>query len=176
MNYYRKRRIFDWCAIGLIILVGMHYAFDFFGKVPFLAWLFPVNESIWEHLKLLFYPVVLATILEYGMIKKSRVNIIPVRTWNLLIGMALIVAGYYTYSGIVGRDFVVCDILLYVAAVILVFFLKIPFLENRKSSITSSDVLWGSVMVLFFILFVIFSYYPPHINLFLDSLTGRYSY
>ncbi|MBE5963039.1 MAG: hypothetical protein E7256_16940 [Lachnospiraceae bacterium] len=178
MNYYRKRRIFYWCAIGFTVLagVGMHFAFEFFNKAPFLAWLFPVNESVWEHLKLLFYPVVIVTALEYGLIKKSRVNIIPLRTWNLLIGMGFIIAAYYTYSGVIGRDFPVIDMILYLIAAVLVFVLKIPYLEKRKSSITSSDVLWGSVVILFFILFVIFSYHPPHINLFLDPATGRYSY
>jgi Family of unknown function (DUF6512) len=49
----------------------MHFGFELSGFSRALAWLFPVNESPWEHLKLSFYPIVLWGLIMYAILQRS---------------------------------------------------------------------------------------------------------
>lgn len=54
-----KKNIF-W-GILFINLFGilLHFLYDFSGKVLIVGIFAPINESVWEHLKLGFYPIIL---------------------------------------------------------------------------------------------------------------------
>lgn len=53
-------------SIGAFALASLfHFLYDWI-QVPLLGIFFPVNESVWEHLKLCFYPIVLVWILPWG--------------------------------------------------------------------------------------------------------------
>ena len=58
-----KKHIAYWQMTGFIFtgVVGtlLHFFFDWTGKNVIVALFSAVNESIWEHLKLLFYPTVI---------------------------------------------------------------------------------------------------------------------
>ena len=48
-----------------------HFIYDFFPNT-FFALFFPVNESIWEHMKMLYTTILLYGISEYFILKKSK--------------------------------------------------------------------------------------------------------
>ena len=50
-------------AATSVLGVLFHFAYDFFGKNAIAALIFPINESVWEHLKLLFFPMLLCLII-----------------------------------------------------------------------------------------------------------------
>ena len=58
------------CAV-LVMVTGtlMHFAYDFFGNNRLVGMIAPVNESTWEHMKLIFFPGLIAQILLYYMYK-----------------------------------------------------------------------------------------------------------
>lgn len=62
----------------------------------------PINESTWEHLKLIFYPTVLYSAAEYFLLKVRPENYLSAVSAGLYAGMLAIVAFFYTYSGILG--------------------------------------------------------------------------
>ena len=54
-----------------------HFMYDLFPNNLF-ALVFPVNESIWEHMKIIYYCLLLGSILEFVLCKKNNIII-----WNL---------------------------------------------------------------------------------------------
>ncbi|MFR6495997.1 MAG: DUF6512 family protein [Ruminococcus sp.] len=61
-----------------------------------------VSESTWEHLKLLFFPVLLYTVWEYIWLGHRWKGYVQVRAEGVLLGMLTITALFYTYTGICG--------------------------------------------------------------------------
>ena len=64
-----KKEIAHWQMAGFIFTAVMgtllHFLFDWTGGSAVAALFSAVNESIWEHLKLLFYPMAAVAIMEY---------------------------------------------------------------------------------------------------------------
>ena len=51
-----------------------HFMYDWFSNTIF-ALVFPVNESIWEHMKIIYYCLLLGSILEFVLCKKNNIKI-----------------------------------------------------------------------------------------------------
>ena len=103
-----------WTAFGLSAALGMvwHFFYSWF-PVPLVGLLAPVNESVWEHLKLLYFPVLLMAALLSWRWRGSRQ-----RLWSALLSVVLamplwLCAAYYLLSGAVGVQGVATDIALY---------------------------------------------------------------
>jgi Na+/H+-dicarboxylate symporter len=96
-----------WQITGFIItiLLGtlLHFTYDWSGQSPIAGALSPVNESVWEHLKMLIVPMLLFGIAEYFAYGDRQKNLIPVRFLSILVGIASILVLFYTYSGITGQ-------------------------------------------------------------------------
>ena len=52
-----------------------HFVYDWFPNNIF-ALFFPVNESIWEHMKIIYYCLFMGSILEFVLCKKNNINIV----------------------------------------------------------------------------------------------------
>lgn len=83
-----------------------------------------VNESTWEHMKLLAVPWVLFSLVERAARGRSGGTVPMARALGLLAGLAAIPLLYYTYRGILGFDVMVVDILIFQAAVLLGFWVS----------------------------------------------------
>ena len=72
--YFSSKKLFqkdifqqDKLSILTVIILGSlsHFLYEFSGKRIIFALFCPVNEYVWEHLKLLFFPFLLITILNW---------------------------------------------------------------------------------------------------------------
>lgn len=166
-----------YCKLGALftIILGsiLHFTYDFF-ETDFTAIFSAVNESTWEHLKLLFFPVMIFAIIEYFIYGKKYTNFWASKVISLLIGMLAIVVVFYTYTGIIGESSGIFNILLFVASTILTYWLNCMFIENElfKSEILNKIAVILSIII--FVMFWIYTFYPPLINLFRDPVTGGY--
>lgn len=166
-----------YCKIGAIftIIVGtlLHFAYDFFGESDFVAIFSAVNESTWEHLKLLFFPVMIFAVAEYFIYGKNYSNFWASKIISLLIGMLAIVVIFYTYTGIFGNNGI-ANIVLFISSVILTYWLNCRFLDKGSfNSPVINNIAFAAAVVLF-ILFWIYTFYPPILNLFKDPVTNGY--
>ena len=64
-----KFKIFGTFIIFLLCFI-FHFAYDFWPNI-FFKIIFPVNESIWEHMKLIFSSYIFYGIIEYFLIRKK---------------------------------------------------------------------------------------------------------
>jgi len=162
-------------GILFIVVVGtvLHFAFDWSGRWIPLGAIGAVNESVWEHLKLGFWPALVYAALEYGRFGKSANNFPLAKTLGIYLIPITIVVLFYAYTAILGHDLFIADILIFVVAVIvgqlvsykLLVASPLPARVNRFAPIA---------LAVLGILFVLFTFYPPHFPLFRDPITGGY--
>ena len=124
-----------------------HFVYEWSGNNTFLGLFFPVNESTWEHMKLVFFPM-----LVYGIFMKQRLQqeypcILSALPAGILTGSLLIPVIFYTYSGIIGQNFLPADIAVFIISVLLAF-LVIYKLTLSCSSFFVSGILWTVVFLL----------------------------
>ena len=171
------KRILRWelGGIAFIVVLGslLHFVFEWSGGALPGAWFAAVNESVWEHLKLGFWPALIYAALEYSRFGKSVKNFFFAKTLGIYLIPITIVALYYAYTAILGHGSLEVDIAIFVVAVIvgqlvsykLLTASPLPGRLNRFAPIA---------VVVLGILFVLFTFYPPHLHLFWDSSTGGY--
>lgn len=156
---------------ALFILIGgtlLHFLFEFSNNNSFIALFSAINESIWEHLKLLFFPSLITTL--FGFIYLKQKNYLKVKLEGTLIALIFIVIFYYTYSGIIGKNFLILDISSFFMAIIL----EESYTIKNFNKTTSNNYMSLFIFIIIVIIFFIFTFYPPHIGLFKDPLTKQY--
>lgn len=153
-------------GILFVIIAGTiaHFVYPWTGD-SFLAGLFfPVNESTWEHMKLVYFPMLLYGIYMNGRLKKEYPAVTSALSAGILLGTLLIPVIFYTYSGILGENYLLLDIATFVVSILLAFLAVYRLtLSGSLTSCTS----WFVWLIAFIGLgFLLFSYMPPAIGLF----------
>jgi len=172
-----KKSILRWelGGIAFIVVLGavLHFTFEWSGGAIPVATIAAVNESVWEHLKLGFWPALVYAAVEYSRFGKSANNFPFAKTIGIYLIPITIVVLYYAYTAILGHGPLVVDIAIFVIAVIvgqlvsykLLTTSPLPERLNRFAPIA---------LVVLGILFVLFTFYPPQVPLFRDPVTGGY--
>ena len=159
-----KRWIWGFLFVGVLGTL-FHFAYDFFGQTAVAGLFFPINESIWEHLKLLYFSVALWWIAE-GYLKGKKARFFAPRVWALSSSLLFIPVAYYTYSGVIGRRYAFVDIGLYFAAAALYFWLAHRFSLSEKEESEGENVLAAIVFLVWLFAFVAFTFFTPNLGIF----------
>lgn len=141
-----------------------HFLYDWTGGSSFAALFCPINESPWEHLKLLFFPFLFVTLGTAALYRFRDRRFFYCRFLGVLCGMAFILISFYTYTGIWGTHVLILDLLIFFLSVVLSFSAARHFCRTRKQipSATLIFFLWGAGIFFFFA----FTCFPPGIPLF----------
>ena len=131
-----------------------------------------VNESTWEHMKLLFWPLFLFALVQ-RLFFKDHENYWCVKLAEVLLGLVLIPVLFYTYNGVFGKspDWINIAIF-YITALLVFLFERWAFKKGRLQC--QYPRLAFAATCLIGVLFVVFTFAPPQIPLFQDPLTGTY--
>ncbi len=170
-------RLLVWEIIGIIfiIIVGsfMHFACELSGGFPAVGIFAAVNESVYKHLKLGFWPAVFFIPLEYSFVKDKANNFMLAKMAAALIIPASIIGIFYLYSAILGGDLFILDIATFIIAVVIGQLASYKILTVRP---VSKRIAWISVIVLvvFMIVFPLLTFYPPEMFIFQDPVSGLY--
>ena len=155
----------------------MHFIYEWSGNLTVVGIFAPTNESVWEHLKMTFWPMLIWWFLGYFFYSKS--NSISATQWFVsctvaeLVCPLVILSFYYTYTGALGIESLILDIFSLFLGVAAGQGLALHVYNYGK---LSYFCLYCAFAVISFlaISFIIFTFAPPHIPLFKDSLTGKY--
>ena len=159
---------------SLILGTLLHFTYEWSGNNLFVGSFSAVNESIWEHLKLVFYPMIIAMIVEYFFIKENVNNYIEAKTIGIFTAISFIVITFFTYSGIIGTSIIVIDILIFIFSIILGEYIAYKLMKRKNESTVLSTSLSIIILIFFLLCFIIFTYLPLEVNLFRDITTGTY--
>lgn len=154
-------------AFGAAVLgTLLHFTYQWSGYNPIVGLFSAVSESTWEHLKLLAIPMLLFLLPEYLLYGKEYPNFIPVRFLSILIGMAVIVTSFYTYTGIVGTNFLWADIGTFLLGIFSALLFTLKMLPTRHFSSQRARLLSYLGILLLVFCFFLFTFYPPKLALF----------
>ena len=102
-----KRSIGLWqfFGFGITSLGGtiLHFLYDWLGEASWIAPFSGVNESTWEHMKLLFWPMLFYAIAQRFLFRE-REDFWCIKLRGILLGLAVIPILFYTYNGVIGRS------------------------------------------------------------------------
>jgi hypothetical protein len=179
MDEKRRRSILAPELLGIffiifIIILGstLHFTFELSGRNPFVGVFSAVNESIWEHLKLGFWPALTYAIIEYRLLKRPASRFFPAKAVGIYLIPLIIVSSYYLYTAFL-KENLTLDILIFIIAVVVgqLTSYKLLTWKGKSESYTGISII---ALILLAFLFVIFTFYPPHLPIFQDPIFGGY--
>ena len=171
-----KRSIGLWQFVGFgVTALGgtlLHFLYEWTGESVFIAPFSGVNESTWEHMKLLFFPMFTFAVVQ-SFFFKERTDFWCVKLRGILLGIILIPILFYTYNGVIGTSpdwiniaiFFICTAISYIYETI-EFSRETVSCKYPKLAFLS---LCGVAA-----LFVIFTFFTPEIGIFEDPITGKF--
>ncbi len=157
-----------WYGFLFTAVVGtlLHFAYDWSGQNCVVGLFAPVNESVWEHLKMLFWPMCLFGVVEYRQGGYLYDNFIIGKALGVLGGMLAIVVIFYTYTGILGRNSLLLDVLTFYIGVAFGFILTRNIIAEGYFIFPGNEIVGATLLVITALLFMIFTYNPPNLGIF----------
>jgi hypothetical protein len=136
----------------------------------FIVGLFvPVNESTWEHMKLVFFPMIIYTVFVENRLSEEYPCLLSAYFIGNLLGTWLVAVLFYSYSGILGFNVFVLDLVVFIASVLIAFWTAYKLtLSNICHQIPKIKILALILVILMAICFMIYSYNPLSIGLFME--------
>ncbi len=176
-----KKKILIWQIVGAFVIFGIgalwHFIFEWIGDPVWLGWFLPVNESVWEHVKLMYWPAVLYFIVEGIFLWKKTNNFLFTKMVVLFLNPIVNIIIFYTYSGITGYEsFIIDSIILFITTCVQqwISYKLLTRDEVWKDKRASRIALSILGILLLAALLTWWTYLPPHIPLFEHSGTGMY--
>ena len=172
-----RKKILIWEMTGAVIisLSGslLHFVFALFGEWPPLALIAAVNESVWEHLKLAFWPALFYALIEWPFLRGKTKNFWTAKSFGIFSMPVIITAGFYGYKALIGHHILWVDISLFIFAVFAGQIMSTRLLLCRSFN-SATKILALFLLVVMIGAFSLFTFFPPHVPLFCDSATGQF--
>ena len=172
-----------WQFAGFVIATAigtvLHFLFDWTGSLvvaPFAA----VNESTWEHMKILFFPMLAFALVQWlcwnGRFVCLRGTCAWAFWWVKLIGTAVGVVAipvlFYGIGGAFGEPSALLNIIFFFASAGLGFFVEYCLFKVRFDlpfGWIALGLLVGAAVTV-----GVFTFLPPRVPLFQDPVTGLF--
>ena len=171
-----KRSIGHWetLGFGVTALAGtiLHFLYDWLGEAAWIAPFSGVNESTWEHMKLLFWPMFI-----YAVVQSFFLGDIEgfwcVKLRGILLGLALIPTLFYTYNGAVGKSPDWLNIAIFFICAAAAYIFETRLFNSQKVRCHAPKAAFITLCVIA-ALFVIFTFFTPTLGIFRDPITNSY--
>lgn len=158
----------------LVFVTGAatHFLFDATGRWPPLGWLAPVNESLWEHIKMVFWPALIIDGFAGRRLPSVSHRLVCTAT-SACIGTLLIVPLFHAYTGILGHHHLVADVAIFAIAVASGHWMGYRIALGPVPS-AGSVIAAGALALSLAAALVVFTYSPPPMEVFRDSRTEEF--
>jgi hypothetical protein len=167
------RRSDTWIAVVWMCVIGAawHFLFEWTGRTLVVAPFAPVNESVWEHAKIAFWPAVV--FLAFDPRRRMGWGAAWFATMlAALAGPLIMLGGFYAYTAVTPHG-LWQDILLFVLSVSLAqWFASWAMSRARVTAVSLASVtaLWLAYLVTQ----TAWTFAPPHAPPFRDARNGAY--
>lgn len=173
-----RKNLRRWEILGFVFVGAMgvllHFLFNWTGGNTLVAAFAGVNQSTWEHMKLLFIPYFVFTMVQFTVFAEPYRNFFAVKAAAGLAGLLLIPLLYYTVAGMFGAPpswlniaiFFIADAATYLVSYLL---LNAFALRGGVWQLAGFALLWALMFA-----FIFFTYRPPQLPLFRDPSTFQY--
>jgi hypothetical protein len=163
-------------GIGFILLFGssLHFLFELSDYWRPIAIIAPVNESVWEHFKMVFWPGLIWALIEVPFIRSQTRNFWIAKAVSLAAMPITIAVLFYAYTAFTGQHYLIADGVIFILAIVVGQWISLRLLT--RPAIEVPWLRWSAlgVLAILIVAFSTLSYYPPKNILFVDSRTGEY--
>lgn len=170
------KKVILWESAGaLFIIIAGTLLHSAYANTHFwlLALISPINESVWEHLKIGIWPVLFFAVIEYPFLRSVTKNFLIAKTAQAYTTILSILGIFYFYTYVAGRNFLVMDILTFILAALIGQYVSYKLLTLPEVDEFFDQVAVYALYILMGVV-VYATYLPPHYPAFLDPLTGTY--
>ena len=164
---------FSGFAISTFLGTVLHFVYGWTNGSIFVAPFSAINESTWEHMKLLFFPTFLFAILQSLFLSNGFSNFWKSKFWGILLGLSSIPILFYTFLGSFGNPPAWLNILFFFLSVGLAYFVEYLILIKSKNG-KDLPIFYLILLCGIGFLFVIFTFFTPQLPLFQDPISGTY--
>ncbi len=158
--------------LAFIFAFPIHFLYD---KAPsFLtSIIFPVNESIWEHMKIIFGSILFSGAIQKIIIKIKHLpyknicisNVVSALS-SIFIFLLIYLPIYYSLGEYLPLTIFLMLITFIISQIITLFIIKLKDLYLENFAIF--------LVIIIYLIFGLLTYYPPSNNLFLDPISLNY--
>ena len=186
---------FEIISFIFISILGtlLHFTYEWSNNNSFIGLFSAINESTWEHLKLIFFPMLITTIIgtiyyknkypnkrlvavhctDEFLDKAKNYNIettysgckyyLYTKTKAILLSLAFIIIFFYTSIGVIGKNITILNIASFFISIIIGEYYVI---NNTKENSDSKNFISFIILLLLTILFITFTFVQPNIGIF----------
>ncbi len=170
-----KKSLWIWSLVGFAMssFVGtlLHFLYEW-TESALIAPFSGVNESTWEHMKLLFWPMFVFAIVQ-SFFFRDRASFWCIKLKGILLGLVLIPFLFYTYNGVIGKSPDWINIAIFFISAAAAYIYEAFALRKDDSECKRPKLAFLTLCVIA-LLFVIFTFATPEIGIFKDPLTSTY--
>ena len=172
-----KKPLLFWSVTGFVFTVALgtflHFLYELTGQSILAAPFSAVNESTWEHMKILFFPMFVFSFIEYRYIGKNHRDFWCVKLAGTLTGLILIPTLFYTYTGAFGVSADWFNIAIFFIAAGAAYLLEAKLLKS-ESYRCKAPLIAFIVLCIIAAAFIVLTFVQPEIPLFKDPITNTY--
>lgn len=166
------KNIWWWILATIIIGTFWHFGYELAGRNYLVGLIAPVNESVWEHLKIVFFPLVLTSVVAFIKLRPIKSNFWTGLLLGSIAGMLITFFGFYLYTSLIG-DSLVGDIILYILAIIASTFIVWWFMKNSKK-IEWLEILSSVGIIIIASMLIYLTIRTPKLKPFIEESSGSY--
>ena len=169
--YIKKLKIIG-VILAFIIAFPLHFLYDIF-PCFLISIIAPVNESIWEHMKIIFGSIILSGIIQSIIIKKRKIKYNNFYFSNYISAILAIIIFLIIYLPIyylIGEH-IILTLLLMLSTFIIAEYISIKIIQKHDYKQNRNTIIY---ILLTYILFGLLTYFPPHLNIFFCPKNLKY--
>lgn len=171
-----KRSFGLWQLFGFAVtsFLGtvLHFLYEWSDKALWIAPFSGVNESTWEHMKLLFWPMLLFAVFQYPFFRERK-DFWNIKLCEIIIGLILIPIIFYTYNGVIGKSPDWVNIAIFFVCAMISYICEARLFKSKRHAAKNPRyaILLLSVIAM---LFILFTFRTPKIGIFRDPISGGF--
>lgn len=133
----------------------------------------PVNDSIWEHMKILFGSILIAGIIQKIIVsvKKLKYNNICLSNFiGAILSIPIFLIMYLPLYYLMGENMII-SISIMLITIIISEYIAYKLMNKNEFKFEKDTVIFA---ILTYLIFSILTYFPPKFDLFIDPTTNTY--
>jgi len=172
-----RHRKFEIIGIIIVCICAplLHFVYAWLGNNFFVGLFSAVNESVWEHTKIVYFPFLVYSLIELALLKPDFKRFFVSKTIALAFLSLVTISFFYTYTGMFGSELLILDIICTFVWIFLAFLISYRLYYSEYELERYIPI----ICILFFAQFlaeIMLTPFSPHIPLFMDSETGLYGF
>ncbi len=171
----KKLKIIKIIATINIFLLSFltHFIYNIFPNI-ITSFFFPVNESIFEHMKMIYTTTIIYSIIDYIILKKEKIkfNNFPLQLYlTSILGIITYLIIYLPINYFI-KEFLPLSI--FILLLVYALMQQLSYYLLTKKQLPLLNKLSILLIIITFIILIFLTHNPPHTPIFYDTSTNTY--